>query len=130
MNAAIDLGPPARRRRLVSLTPLIDVVFLLLVFFMLAARFSLESELPIGAAAGGGAGYDGPPRVIAIGPERLSVNGAPTDLAALPARIRALPPGPDAPIAAVLAEGTSTQRLVDVLDALRGAGAVDVVLIE
>ncbi|MEO1119875.1 MAG: biopolymer transporter ExbD, partial [Pseudomonadota bacterium] len=42
--AAIDLGPARPRRRLVSLTPLIDVVFLLLIFFMLAARFSVESE--------------------------------------------------------------------------------------
>jgi biopolymer transport protein ExbD len=33
-------GIPARRRSLISLTPLIDVVFILLVFFMLASSFA------------------------------------------------------------------------------------------
>lgn len=35
----------ARPRRKLSLTPLIDVVFLLLVFFMLTTNFSLQQEL-------------------------------------------------------------------------------------
>ncbi|OOC09384.1 ExbD/TolR family protein, partial [Thioalkalivibrio halophilus] len=34
----LDTGRP-RRRNLISLTPLIDVVFILLVFFMLASSF-------------------------------------------------------------------------------------------
>lgn len=33
-------SPPPRRRP--SLTPMIDVIFLLVVFFMLAARFGAE----------------------------------------------------------------------------------------
>ncbi|MEM8656825.1 MAG: biopolymer transporter ExbD, partial [Pseudomonadota bacterium] len=39
-----DLGPPPPSRR-PSLTPMIDVVFLLLVFFMLAARFGQDMAL-------------------------------------------------------------------------------------
>ena len=35
---------PARRSRKPSLTPMIDVVFLLLVFFMLAARFGRQAR--------------------------------------------------------------------------------------
>ena len=38
---------PSRRRRGPGLTPLIDVVFLLLVFFMLASRFDREALLPL-----------------------------------------------------------------------------------
>ena len=34
-----------RRRSIISLTPLIDVVFILLLFFMLASTFSVESSL-------------------------------------------------------------------------------------
>ena len=34
-------------RRAPGLTPLIDVVFLLLIFFMLATRFGNESQLPL-----------------------------------------------------------------------------------
>ena len=43
-----------RRRALVSLTPLIDVVFILLLFFMLASNFldlhSIALDAPTGAA--------------------------------------------------------------------------------
>ena len=39
--------PSARKRRKPGLTPLIDVVFLLLVFFMLASRFDVEGSLPL-----------------------------------------------------------------------------------
>lgn len=44
--------PPARPRRKPGLTPLIDVVFLLLVFFMLASRFDVEASLPLVVRAG------------------------------------------------------------------------------
>ncbi len=40
-----DIGQPLRRPP--SLTSLIDVVFLLLIFFMLSTRFSVESQLPL-----------------------------------------------------------------------------------
>ena len=36
-----------QKRRSPGLTPLIDVVFLLLIFFMLATRFDLETSLPL-----------------------------------------------------------------------------------
>ena len=39
--------PSSRKRRRASLTPLIDVVFLLLVFFMLATSFGTEASLPL-----------------------------------------------------------------------------------
>lgn len=46
---------PAEARPLISLTPLIDVVFILLVFFMLASSFldwrAVEMTTPSGAAA-------------------------------------------------------------------------------
>lgn len=45
------LGSPRPRRR-PSLTPMIDVVFLMLIFFMLASRFGQETTLPLGAAGG------------------------------------------------------------------------------
>lgn len=44
--------PSLRKRRQASLTPLIDVVFLLLVFFMLASRFDVEGTLPLLVQAG------------------------------------------------------------------------------
>jgi len=41
------LGATRPRRRSVGLTPLIDVVFLLLVFFMLATRFDVDRALAL-----------------------------------------------------------------------------------
>ncbi|MFC6760360.1 ExbD/TolR family protein [Sulfitobacter porphyrae] len=41
----------ARPRRRPGLTPMIDVVFLLLVFFMLASRFGQDRALPLSAGA-------------------------------------------------------------------------------
>lgn len=37
----------ARTRSMISLTPLIDVVFILLLFFMLASNFNVESSLSL-----------------------------------------------------------------------------------
>ena len=44
------LNDPALTRRNINLTPLIDVVFLLLVFFMLASTFLKFTALPITGA--------------------------------------------------------------------------------
>ena len=49
----MDFERPRRRQRAIELTPLIDVVFLLLVFLILTANFqqpSLELDLPGGAS--------------------------------------------------------------------------------
>ncbi|MEO1283127.1 MAG: biopolymer transporter ExbD, partial [Pseudomonadota bacterium] len=43
-----------QRKFPLSLTPLIDVVFLLLIFFMLASTFLKFSAMPIAGAKGGG----------------------------------------------------------------------------
>ncbi len=44
---------PSRRRALISLTPLIDVVFILLLFFMLASSFSPLHSIVLNAPASG-----------------------------------------------------------------------------
>ncbi|WP_421705096.1 ExbD/TolR family protein [Alloalcanivorax xenomutans] len=41
------LEPERHRSPAISLTPLIDVVFILLVFFMLATRFGAWKDLPV-----------------------------------------------------------------------------------
>ena len=68
-----DLAPPRPRRR-ISLTPMIDVVFLLLVFFMLAARFGQDLQIPLSLGQGSGT-WQGPPRLLDIRPDGLMLNG-------------------------------------------------------
>ena len=48
----MQLAAPARRARIApSLTPLIDVVFILLVFFMLASSFADERRVELQSAS-------------------------------------------------------------------------------
>lgn len=123
------LAPSPPRRRLVSLTPLIDVVFLILVFFMLASKFSTERTLPLSAAGQGGGAWQGAPRLIEIAPERLSLNGAPVALDGLAAALASRGIAGEAALVLRPVAGADTQRLTDVLDALRAAGHVNAVLV-
>ncbi|MCA0870059.1 biopolymer transporter ExbD [Seohaeicola saemankumensis] len=118
-----------RRRRRPSLTPMIDVVFLLLVFFMLASRFGLDSVIPLPLASGGGS-YEGPPRIVDILPEGVRLNGAPLADAALAGAIAPLTSQPGDLIVLRGAESADLQRVVTVGTLLRAAGFNRLVLIE
>ena len=123
----MQFTPPPRARRKPSLTPMIDVVFLLLVFFMLASRFGMDSVLPLPLAAGGGE-YTGPPRLIDVFPEKITLNGVETENVA-----QALEPLMETPADMLILrgkEGANLQRIVSVTEGLRGAGFTSVVLVE
>lgn len=126
---AISFGPPRRPRR-PSLTPLIDVVFLLLVFFMLAARFGAETGIPLIAAGGEGGTWEGPPRLISLTFEAILLNGAPVTAADLPRDLFPLMPAPDSPVVLRAGEGASVDRLAEALGSLSAAGFVNVVVVE
>ncbi len=44
----MNIGESPKKKNLISLTPLIDVVFILLVFFMLVSNFSTWQEIELG----------------------------------------------------------------------------------
>lgn len=119
----------ARPRRRPSLTPMIDVVFLLLVFFMLASRFGVETVISLPLASGGGS-YSGPPRIVEVLPEGLRLNGLPLSDAALPEEIRRLTESPEDIIILRAGAEAPLQRVVTVGSALRSAGFSRMVLIE
>ena len=118
-----------RPRRRPSLTPMIDVVFLLLVFFMLAARFGQDMALPL-AAGGGGAVWDGAPRLVEIGSDTLRLNGVALDPGGLAPALAPLMPRADAPVLLRPGAGADLARLVAVIDTLRAAGFPHLVLVE
>ncbi len=120
---------PPRHRRRPSLTPMIDVVFLLLVFFMLASRFGLDSVIDMTLAAGGGT-YDGPPRLVEVLPEGLRLNGIAIDDGALNGAMERLTTSPDDVIVLRGGEGTTLQRIVTIGGLLREGGHPRTVLIE
>ncbi|MFP4327545.1 MAG: ExbD/TolR family protein [Paracoccaceae bacterium] len=120
-----------RRPRRPSLTPMIDVVFLLLVFFMLAARFGLELQLPLNLAGGAEAeAYQGPPRLIDVLPEEIRLNGrtvAPEDLAA---ELDGLTETPQDTVILRARDAAALQRVVAVMERLSAAGFTRLVLVE
>ncbi len=119
-----------RPRRRPSLTPMIDVVFLLLVFFMLAARFGQDMALPLATGGGGVARWQGPPRQITVEPEAVTLNGVVLDPDALSEHLAPLMPAPDAPVLLRAAPGTDLARFVSVLDRLRAAGPARLIVVE
>ncbi|WGW03368.1 ExbD/TolR family protein [Tropicibacter oceani] len=123
----LDLPTRPQRRR-PSLTPMIDVVFLLLVFFMLAARFGAPLAQPLHLAGSGGEAWQGPPRLITLRPDQTLLNGQPvTDL---PAALAPLMKDPTDTIILRSRDGADVQRLVDTLTALRAAGMTNLAVVE
>lgn len=130
MSAVLDLGPRRHPRRM-SLTPMIDVVFLLLIFFMLASRFGMDAVLPIaGGAEGAASDWQGAPRLVDVAPDALRLNGEALAPEALAPALFALLPDPGAGVILRPQEGADLQRLVDVMDLLTSAGIGNLILIE
>ncbi|WP_208352129.1 ExbD/TolR family protein [Pseudaestuariivita rosea] len=117
------------RRRRPSLTPMIDVVFLLLVFFMLVAQFSKDLTIPL-ELAGGGDSYSGPPRLIQVDGDIISLNGRVIDLQNLAVGIEPLIDTPTDTIVLQPRTETSLQNVIDVLTVLSGTGYTGVVIVE
>lgn len=81
----------AFRRRPLSMTSLIDVIFLLLMFFMLASSFTRTVDLPLTARSAAGGGFaDSRLVFLRLMPKRITLNGRPLPLDALPERIQEL----------------------------------------
>ncbi len=117
-------GGMRSRRTLISLTPLIDVVFILLVFFMLASSFSERRVLHVDVAAPRGAGGERSVTVITVGSRgALLRDGEPVRLQELAASI-ARAPGVAAEGAWLLRPGpeSTVEDLVAVIDGLADAG--------
>ena len=113
----IQLNTAIRRRR-PSLTPMIDVVFLLLIFFMLVARFGVDKVIDINlpSALGQSSQYEGAPRLVEIKSGKIvSLNGSQISLDQLSSKLSQLMPSPNALIIVRSSAEANTQDLLDVL---------------
>ncbi|QBY01862.1 biopolymer transporter ExbD [Rhodophyticola sp. CCM32] len=119
-----------RQSRRPSLTPMIDVVFLLLVFFMLVARFGQDGALPLSLTGQQDSTYSGPPRLVDVLPDGQRLNGQDAELSQIVAHLHELIPDPADMIILRGRDGASLQRLVTVLSELEQAGFTRLVLIE
>ncbi len=123
--------PRRRRGGAISLTPLIDVVFILLVFFMLASSFMdwrlIELDAP--GRSGGPPSMDGA-LLVEVRGDGLRLAGEPLSQAALLARVRErLQAVPEQKVLVKTTDGVTLQQAVSVVDALAAAGVVQLSLI-
>ena len=119
------------RRPLISLTPLIDVVFILLVFFMLASSFldwrSIDLTAPSPTVAG--SSTEGS-LLVEVRADSVRLSGELVSLDELAARVgERLVLDPDQRVLVRPAAGVPLQEVVTVLDRLSDAGVVDMSLI-
>lgn len=121
-----------RRRKQISMTSLIDVIFLLLLFFMLSSTFTRFAEIPlVGASAGQQAkASDKPPLFLRLAEDALELNGQTVALDRLIAEVEALDPAEGQAVLIAPSEAVASQRLVDVLVVLSSRPDLSVVVLE
>ncbi len=126
----LDLASQPRRRA-ISLTPLIDVVFILLLFFMLSSSFMQWRQIDLSTSGDNAAEDRELKRIHLISEDgRFELDGrqySMQDPAALTSLIAA---APDDLYALSVAPGLTTQSMIRLLDALKQAGATHVSLTE
>ncbi|KRS12760.1 biopolymer transporter ExbD [Roseovarius atlanticus] len=110
------------------MTSLIDVIFLLLLFFMLSSTFSRFAEVELAAAGAGGNGSsDAKISFLRLSDEGLSLNGREVELDGLSAAFAEMPASDEArPVVVSLRDGVTSQRLTDLLVVLRGIERVSI----
>lgn len=110
------------RRRRLSLTSLIDVIFLLLLFFMLSSTFSKFSEVELASASAGALGNSDVQRsFLKLGQDSLSLNGEEIAPEALAASFGNISPEADKiSVIVSMQDEVTAQRLTDILVVLRG----------
>ncbi len=114
-----------RRKRAISMVPLIDVVFILLLFFMLSTSLIRAREIPVDFPT-----PDSEPSAQQVRTIRLesdsgsfSFEGLQYGSSDVEALREVIAEDPLAPYAIDTAPGVSTQALVTLLDRLKLAGA-------
>lgn len=115
------LSGALQAQRRLSLTSLIDVIFLLLLFFMLSSTFTKFAEIEIvnsGSRAGAPPSLE-EPVFVSLKPDQILVNGVDTGFAELTTAIRAGAPSERPTVLISVTNAVTSQRLVDVLNSFR-----------
>lgn len=118
-----------RSKAAIGLTPLIDVVFILLIFFMLVSNLQSTNRIDLRVSDRDSAPPQAQDRalLVTVHREALQADGQPVSLAQLRGQVALQP---QRRVALEPAEGVSLQRVVRILDQLRGAGASRVSFLE
>ena len=126
------LNSTRHRSKAIGLTALIDVVFLLLIFFMLASTFLSFSSLPIsGAQAGSGATSATEIALIQVaGNSDITINGRQVPITTLALSINDLVSKGISQAVVQTLDGGRVQDLVTVLEICRKSDVKNVIVVE
>ncbi|MDF1624811.1 MAG: biopolymer transporter ExbD [Parvibaculaceae bacterium] len=118
---------PVHKKRIVSLTPLIDVVFLLLIFFMLASSFLQTQSIAVLTPAPNPEEVETDRHVVEVwimndGSFRLDGDPVTPDMLADGIR-RNLGGDPEAVVSILAEKQAAVQPLISAMEAARNAGA-------
>ena len=127
----MNLRPTPKEAADINLTPLIDVVFLLLIFFMVSTTFDRDSELSIELPAASAEAQTRQPESIDVAIDaqgRVYVNGRQllnTQSKTLRQALQSAAGDHDSPPIIISADAkTPHQAVVQIMDAARGLGFV------
>lgn len=116
-------------RRAISLTPLIDVVFILLLFFMLSSTFIQWRQIDVSAATESVNEQNEIRRVLLVDDNgNFEVNGQKFSSQDESAVQQWVAENTDAVFVIEVKQGLKTQSMINLLDALKQAGAANVTL--
>jgi biopolymer transport protein ExbD len=124
---------PARKKSRISLTPLIDVVFLLLIFFMLASTFLHYNGLDLAGGRSGAAQKNELEQLVLVRIKNgavLDINGKPIHLSQLTGELEALGRDKELKVAIKPMEGVKVQDVVDVIERARIKAVRDVMVVK
>ena len=112
----------------INISPLIDIVFILLIFFMVSATFVKDYNLDISRpkASFSTAASAKAIRVFINSDNDVFIDGNPVRIWVIQSYIREKLAGGDKTVLVVTDEGVPANRLIEVIDQCRLAGAVNV----
>lgn len=112
------------------MTSLIDVIFLLLLFFMLTSTFSKYGEVELMAAGQGTKVQERQKLFVTLGADRVTLNGQPADLDRIADLVRLQPQDGGGHLVLISPdESANAQRLVDLLMVLRQVEGLQTVVL-
>jgi biopolymer transport protein ExbD len=119
------------RRRQVSMTSLIDIIFLLLLFFMLSSTFSRFADVELDVSSGGDpAKQTSAPAFLKLSADRLLLNGSQLTTLTLQAEIERLKTTSNLNAVILSVDETATsQQLVDTMLVLRRSAGISLQIV-
>lgn len=121
----MNFQPPRPRNDDERVLPLINVVFLLLIFFILAGRLTAADPFPVTPPSSATEGaVEANPVTVLVGPDgRLALDGEPMEGPALFAALRdRLEAQPESPVRLKADGAAAATMIVKIMEKLREAG--------